>query len=91
MADSHPATDPAAAASGPDRAAAGVEKLHLDEVTGEMISKTELKKRQKAREKEAKKKEKQPAAAPTAKKANAEADEKELTPNQVRTETGWRW
>ncbi|EQL00887.1 hypothetical protein G6O67_005527 [Ophiocordyceps sinensis] len=68
-----------------DDAAAAVAKLHLDDVTGEMISKTELKKRQKARDKEAAKKEKQaakptPAAGPSSK--NAEAAEKELTPNQ---------
>lgn len=78
MADAQPAAD----------AAAAVAKLHLDDVTGEMISKTELKKRQKAREKEAAKKEKQaanpqPAAAAAASKS-AEAAEKELTPNQVR-------
>ncbi|ODA77777.1 hypothetical protein RJ55_06379 [Drechmeria coniospora] len=66
-----------------DAAAAAVAKLHLDEVTGEMISKTELKKRQKAREKEAAKKEKQSAKPqPAASAKNAEAAEKELTPNQ---------
>lgn len=68
-----------------DAAAAAVAKLHLDEVTGEMISKSELKKRQKQREKEAAKKEKaaanpKPAGAST---KSAEAAEKELTPNQV--------
>lgn len=79
------AADPSAAP--PSEQAAN---LHLDEVTGERISKTELKKRQKQREKEAKKQE-QAGAAPggpprpaAAKKASAEADEKELTPN-VRT------
>ncbi|KAH6679224.1 putative Lysyl-tRNA synthetase, cytoplasmic [Halenospora varia] len=59
--------------------------LHLDEVTGEKVSKSELKKRQKQREKEAKKAEKEAAAPPkpvAAKKSNAEADEKELNPNQ---------
>lgn len=69
-----------------DAAAAAVGKLHLDEVTGEKISKTELKKRQKAREKEAAKKEKAAANPPKeggAPKKNAEAAEKELTPNQV--------
>lgn len=58
--------------------------LHLDEVTGEKVSKSELKKRQKQREKEAKKAEKEAAAPPkpvAAKKSNAEADEKELNPN----------
>lgn len=74
-----------------DAAAAAVAKLHLDEVTGEMISKTELKKRQKSREKEAAKKEKDAAKQqksgdaekPQASSKNAEAAEKELTPNQV--------
>lgn len=64
---------------------AGVANLILDEVTGEKVSKTELKKRQKAREKEAKKKEKA-AAAPVAKverkKSSAEEEEANLTPNQ---------
>lgn len=62
---------------------AGVANLILDEVTGEKVSKTELKRRQKAREKEAKKKEKA-AAAPVAKvekKASAEEEEANLTPN----------
>ena len=73
-------------------AAAAVSKLHLDEVTGEMISKTELKKRQKTREREAQKKEKQATKAQSqpAKEAkpslkDAEAGESELTPNQVRS------
>ncbi|KAH9886557.1 lysyl-tRNA synthetase [Xylariomycetidae sp. FL2044] len=60
-----------------------VANLHLDEVTGERVSKSELKKRQKQRERDAKKQEKVAAAPPKpAKKADAEADEKELTPNQ---------
>jgi lysyl-tRNA synthetase class 2 len=86
MADKQPTAGDAAV----DAAAAAVSKLHLDEVTGEMISKTELKKRQKAREKEAQKKEKDAAnkdkkpAQAAGKKASAEASEKELTPNQVR-------
>ena len=67
-----------------DQAAEAVGKLHLDEVTGEMISKTELKKRQKAREREAAKKEKAAAKGPAQQsKKSAEAQEKELTPNQV--------
>ncbi|KAK1634360.1 lysyl-tRNA synthetase [Colletotrichum phormii] len=60
-------------------------KLLKDEVTGEMISKTELKKRQKAREREAAKAAKAAAAPPkpaAAKKGNAEADEKNLDPSQ---------
>ncbi|KAL1621965.1 lysyl-tRNA synthetase [Neofusicoccum ribis] len=55
--------------------------LLLDEVTGERVSKTELKRRQKQREKEAKKAEKAAAAPPKPKKEKAEAEE-ELTPNQ---------
>jgi lysyl-tRNA synthetase class 2 len=63
-----------------------VANLHLDEVTGERISKSELKKRQKARQKEEEKQKKaaqRAATAPPAKKAGgAEAAEKDLTPNQ---------
>lgn len=83
MVDSNPPAD--AAAPPADDAAAALAKLHLDEVTGEMISKTELKKRQKARERDAQKKEKQ-AAKPAPEASNtksAEAREDELTPNQV--------
>lgn len=39
----------------PAAAAEGVPNLHKDEVTGEMVSKSELKKRQKKREADAKK------------------------------------
>ncbi|KAI9926845.1 hypothetical protein ASPWEDRAFT_72889 [Aspergillus wentii DTO 134E9] len=64
-------------------AEASMANLLLDEVTGEKVSKTELKKRQKLREKEAKKKEKEAAAPPKAeKKTSAEDDEANLTPNQ---------
>ncbi|CAL8578817.1 lysyl-tRNA synthetase [Xanthoria parietina] len=70
-----------AEASGADQLA----NLHLDEVTGENISKSELKKRQKQRALEEKKKEKA-AAAPSKPKpektASAEEDESQLTPNQ---------
>jgi lysyl-tRNA synthetase class 2 len=59
--------------------------LHLDEVTGERVSKSELKKRQKNRMKEEEKRKKEAAAPPkpaaAAKKTNAEAEEKELNPN----------
>lgn len=58
--------------------------LHLDEVTGERVSKSELKKRQKQRMKEEEKRKKEAAAPPkpaAPKKTNAEADEKELNPN----------
>lgn len=56
--------------------------LHLDEVTGERVSKSELKKRQKQRQLEEKKKEKAAAAPPKVEKKGMkrEADE-ELTPN----------
>ena len=61
----------------------GVANLHLDEVTGERVSKSELKKRQKQRDNERKKAEKA-AAAPQkqpAKKKEGEIDESELNPN----------
>lgn len=57
----------------------------LDEVTGEMVSKTELKKRQKARGKEAKKAEREAARPPPAvgkrKAGSAQEDEAKLNPN----------
>lgn len=68
-------------------AAAPVEalaNLHLDEVTGEKVSKSELKKRQKQRQKDEAKAAKEAAAPPkpvVAKKSNDEADEKDLNPN----------
>ena len=72
MADSGPAQEVEAA----------VANLHLDEVTGEKVSKSELKKRQKLRHLEEKKKEKAAAAPPKAeKKDSAEDAEKDLTPN----------
>ncbi|KAJ2864173.1 lysyl-tRNA synthetase [Coemansia erecta] len=60
------------------------EKKYLDEVTGEMISKTELKRRAKLREKEAKKAAKAAAAPPAASKTEKTEDdaEEELNPNQ---------
>lgn len=74
--------DSAAAPAPPTEAVAN---LHLDEVTGERISKTELKKRQKQRQKEADKAAKAAAAPPKAsskpKKASG-AEEKDLNPNQ---------
>lgn len=79
--------NPPPPATGADAAAESVAKMHLDEVTGEMISKSELKKRQKSRQKEAEKKEKEAARAasgkPAPKPKSAEDSEKELTPNQV--------
>ncbi|PVH94702.1 lysyl-tRNA synthetase [Periconia macrospinosa] len=62
-------------------AAEGAENLHKDPVTGEMISKSELKRRQKQREKEAKKAEKE-AAMPARPKKEKKEDEEELNPNQ---------
>ncbi|KAL9589349.1 MAG: hypothetical protein Q9203_001852 [Teloschistes exilis] len=59
--------------------------LHLDEVTGEKVSKSELKKRQKQRQQEEKKREKAAAAPakPKPEKAmSAEEEESNLTPNQ---------
>lgn len=72
-----------------EEAAAAVAKLYLDEVTGEQVSKTELKKRTKQRERESEKAKKAEAAAAAnpaaaAKPKSTEASEKELTPNQVR-------
>lgn len=65
-----------------DQAAADVGKLHLDDVTGEMISKSELKKRQKKREKDAQKEEKLKSQPAQQKKKEGAVDESQLTPNQ---------
>jgi lysyl-tRNA synthetase class 2 len=65
-------------------APAEANKTYLDEVTGEQVSKSELKKRQKARQKEEEKQKKAAAAPPrpvAVKKGNAEADEEKLNPN----------
>ncbi|ODQ83100.1 hypothetical protein BABINDRAFT_80844 [Babjeviella inositovora NRRL Y-12698] len=60
-----------------------VAKLYLDDTTGEMVSKTELKKRTKARINEAKKAEKAAKAALTAPKVTKKKDEMaDLSPNQ---------
>ncbi|KAJ5316877.1 hypothetical protein PENANT_c016G07825 [Penicillium antarcticum] len=75
MADSNPVKE----------AEASMANLLLDEVTGEKVSKTELKRRQKKRDNDAKKKEKEAAAPPKAKaekKTSAEDEEANLTPNQ---------
>ena len=65
--------------------AAETANLHLDEVTGERISKSELKKRQKLRENEKKKAARAAAAPPKPepkKKAGSdEMDESNLNPN----------
>lgn len=61
-----------------------VKNLQLDDVTGEMVSKTELKKRKKAREQAEKKAAKASAAPPKpaakAKGPSAEDQEKDLDP-----------
>lgn len=57
-------------------------ELLLDEVTGDRVSKSELKRRQKQRQKDAEKAQKLASRpAPVAKKANAEAEESQLNPN----------
>ncbi|KAK9238413.1 hypothetical protein V1525DRAFT_358257 [Lipomyces kononenkoae] len=66
---------------GVDAAAEQLAKTYLDEVTGEQVSKTELKKRQKQRALEAKKKEKAATAAEKQPAGKAK-EEEELTPNQ---------
>ena len=61
-----------------------LQSLHLDEVTGERVSKSVLKKRQKQRAQEEKKKEKAASAPPKPapeKKASAEDEENELSAN----------
>lgn len=68
--------------SGVKEAEAAVANLILDEVTGEKVSKTELKRRQKNREKDARKKEKESAAPPKAEKQKSTEDEEsDLAPN----------
>ena len=62
--------------------------LQLDEVTGEMVSKSELKKRQKARAAEAKKAEKA-AAQPQKEKSVKEVALADLNPN-VSARVKWR-
>lgn len=65
-----------------DASAPEMAKLILDEVTGEQVSKTELKRRQKQRQKEEGKKKKEAEAPPKPlKKESGEAEEKDLNPN----------
>lgn len=73
MADTNPPAQPAAA---PESAA----NLHLDEVTGEKVSKSELKKRIKQREQEKKKAEKAKSL-PVQPKKEGSKKEEELNPN----------
>ncbi|KAF3035748.1 lysyl-tRNA synthetase [Didymella keratinophila] len=78
MADSTPPAQPAAA---PAPASESTANLHLDEVTGEMMSKSKLKALQKKREQEKKKQEKA-AAMPNRPKTEKKEAEVELNPNQ---------
>lgn len=66
-----------------DPPTAEVANLHLDEVTGERVSKSELKKRQKQRDNERKKAGKAAAAPPkpVKEKKEGEIDESNLNPN----------
>jgi lysyl-tRNA synthetase class 2 len=69
-----------------DEASSSTPTTYLDDVTGEHVSKSELKKRQKQRLKEKEKAERAAAAPPkplVVKKNNAEANEKELNPNVI--------
>ncbi|XPS74118.1 Lysine--tRNA ligase [Ascochyta lentis] len=77
MADTNPPAQPAAAAE-------SAENLHTDPVTGEKISKSELKRRQKQREVEKKKAEKaeKNANLPERPKKEGKKEEVELNPNQ---------
>jgi lysyl-tRNA synthetase, class II len=60
----------------------GVANLHLDDVTGERVSKSELKRRQKLRAQEEKKQQRAAAAPPNVeRKRPAEDDESNLAPN----------
>lgn len=71
MATEQPITQPQAESA---------ENLHTDPVTGEKISKSELKRRQKQREKDEKKKEKE-ASLPARPKKEKKDDVEELNPN----------
>ncbi|RLV94989.1 Lysine--tRNA ligase cytoplasmic [Spathaspora sp. JA1] len=66
-----------------DQVTEEVQKLYLDEVTGEKVSKSELKKRQKLRQRDAQKAEKAAKAAATAPKVSKKSKgDEDLTPNQ---------
>jgi lysyl-tRNA synthetase class 2 len=74
--------------SGVQAAEASLANLILDEATGEKVSKSELKRRQKNRERDARKKEKEVTAPPKAeKRVSAEDEESNLAPNVSRV---WR-
>ena len=70
-------------ANGPEAPTGALEKLHLDEVSGKMVSKSELKRLNKQREQEKKKQEKAAAAPPKPEKSEKKrpAEEAELNPN----------
>ena len=83
ISDNKPAEASAAAAATPS-GDGSTPNLLLDEVTGEKVSKSELKKRQKQREREAKKAEAaatKQAPPPPKKKVNADEEEAKLNPN----------
>ncbi len=71
MADSQPSTQPQGESA---------DNLHTDPVTGEKISKSELKRREKQRKKDEEKKQKQ-AAMPVQTKKEKKDDVEELNPN----------
>jgi lysyl-tRNA synthetase class 2 len=64
-----------------EAAASNAPNLQKDEETGEMVSKSELKKRQKARQAAAKKAEKAAAAPPPKEKSKDKLDMSDLNPN----------
>jgi lysyl-tRNA synthetase class 2 len=72
MADQQPPAQPAAESA---------ENLHTDPVTGEKISKSELKRRTKQRERDEKKKEKEAALPARPKKEKKDDGAEELNPN----------
>jgi lysyl-tRNA synthetase class 2 len=73
MADKQPPVDAPAGES--------AENLHKDPVTGEMISKSELKRRTKQRDRDQQKKEKQADMPARPKKEGKKEDVEELNPN----------
>ena len=68
--------------NGGDPPTSGIENLHLDPVTGDRVSKSEVKKRTKQREQEEKKQKKAAQAPPRPeKKTSTKYEEAELNPN----------
>jgi lysyl-tRNA synthetase class 2 len=73
-----------------ETAATNAPNLQKDEETGEMVSKSELKKRQKARQAAAKKAEKAAAAPPPKEKSKDKLDMSDLNPNvSIHKMTHW--